>query len=305
MEDPFADAPLSSMDFQPTHRVDERVQPKEDSAFPTPIESAERVPKTERRIKVTRLVSRKKFAILKTHIRHVPQEVVKERWDVVSEPVQDRIRELFKSVQKPVITGHGDERRRTEAQAAVGSVLRTLGKRLPKIPFPQSTKDVHFNFETILASNQALDSQITLAIHAIGLLKAEITREEHSLTAERRILQELEANSRAEESLRKRQAKNVHPLLRSGRDFRQDIDVADDVGLDRSAQPESLSPVAKSDAKILPILADLQNHLDNINANTVQATNIRNRIFKARAVIDDALYSRTDLSQYEYIAADY
>jgi len=56
---------------------------------------------------------------------------------------------------------------------------------------------------------QALDSQLTPTIHAIGLLEAEIEREEQSLTAERKVLQELETNSRGEESLRKRQAKNV------------------------------------------------------------------------------------------------
>jgi len=63
--------------------------------------------------------------MLKSHIRHVPQEIVKERWEVVPEPIQDRTRELFKSIEKPVIIAQGDEKRKTEAQAAVGTVLRT------------------------------------------------------------------------------------------------------------------------------------------------------------------------------------
>lgn len=102
----------------------------------------------------------------------------------------------------------------------------SLERRLSKIPFPPGTKELHFNLETILASNvssnlpnrtfnlltrvqQALDSQLTPATHAVGLLKAELAREERSLAAEIKILQDLKTNARAEESLRKRQAKNV------------------------------------------------------------------------------------------------
>ena len=102
---------------------------------------------------------------------------------------------------------------------------------------------------------QVLDSQLIPATHAIGLLKAEIMKEERSLAAEANILQELETNSRAEEGLRKRQAKNVssfysrttespidisakvHALLRSDQPSSEDSDNAGGLGLVVSEQP--------------------------------------------------------------------
>ncbi len=102
----------------------------------------------------------------------------------------------------------------------------SLVRRLSKVPFPPGTKELHFNLETILASNvnstladrtfnrltriqQALDSQLTPATHAVGLLKAEVARENRSLAAEIKILKDLKTNARAEDGLRKRHAKNV------------------------------------------------------------------------------------------------
>ena len=64
-------------------------------------------------------------------------------------------------------------------------------------------------FNPLTPVQQALDFQLTPAIHAVGLLKAELAREERSLAVETKILQDLKTNARAEESLRKRQGKNV------------------------------------------------------------------------------------------------
>lgn len=102
----------------------------------------------------------------------------------------------------------------------------SLERRLSRVSFPPGTKELHFSLETILANNvsptgtdlnfnrltrgqQALDSQLTPTTHAVGLLKAEVAREERSLAAESKILQDLKTNARSEERLRKRQAKNV------------------------------------------------------------------------------------------------
>lgn len=102
----------------------------------------------------------------------------------------------------------------------------SLERRISKVPFPPGTKSLHFNLETILDSNvsstladrtfnrlthiqQALDSQLTPATHAVGLLKAEVAREDRSLAAETKILKDLKTNARAEDSLRRKRAKNV------------------------------------------------------------------------------------------------
>ena len=67
----------------------------------------------------------KKFAILRPRLRHVPQEVVRSRWDVAPQSVQDRIREVLKLIEKPVNMGQGSGWMGTAAQNAASSVLRT------------------------------------------------------------------------------------------------------------------------------------------------------------------------------------
>lgn len=72
----------------------------------------------------------KRYAILKPRLRHVPQDVVRLRWDVVPQPVHDRIRELLKLIEMPVVMGQGIGRTGTAAQVAVTSVLRTWVTRV-------------------------------------------------------------------------------------------------------------------------------------------------------------------------------
>lgn len=95
----------------------------------------------------------KKYAALKARVRHVPSEVVASKWEVLSEPSQSRLLDLFKAVQRPVLASHHDEKRRSEIQSALAPVVRTLGKRLPRMPFPTNTKDWHFDYEKILEKN--------------------------------------------------------------------------------------------------------------------------------------------------------
>jgi hypothetical protein len=64
------------------------------------------------------------FASLEPRIRHVSQHTVKAKWVTLPEPMQDKVVELFRSVERPVITRHRDEKKRIEAQTAVGSVIR-------------------------------------------------------------------------------------------------------------------------------------------------------------------------------------
>ena len=78
-----------------------------------------------------------------------------------------------------MITSQGDEGRRIEAQVAVASITRTyilssfispsiadkghsLGRRLPRMPFPPGTKEVHFNYEALLDSNVGRTSLSTI-----------------------------------------------------------------------------------------------------------------------------------------------
>lgn len=71
--------------------------------------------------------TRKRYAYLKESVRRVPEKTIKTKWTTLPEPVQDKVRDLFHSLERPVIMRHQNERKRIEAQTAVQAVVRKYG----------------------------------------------------------------------------------------------------------------------------------------------------------------------------------
>lgn len=66
----------------------------------------------------------KRYAYLKPHVRRVPEKTIKSKWTPLPEPVQDKIKDMFQSLERPVIMRSQNERKRIEAQGAVQAVVR-------------------------------------------------------------------------------------------------------------------------------------------------------------------------------------
>jgi kinetochore protein Fta7 len=66
----------------------------------------------------------KRFAYLKPRVRYVAEGTIKSKWSTLPEPDQERVREMFRSLERPVIVRQRDERKRIEAQAAVAAVVK-------------------------------------------------------------------------------------------------------------------------------------------------------------------------------------
>lgn len=66
----------------------------------------------------------KRFAYLKPQVRQVSERTIKSKWTTLPESVQDRIRDMFRALERPVIVRQQNERKRIEAQAAVQAVVR-------------------------------------------------------------------------------------------------------------------------------------------------------------------------------------
>lgn len=62
--------------------------------------------------------------MLKPRVRNIPENTIKSKWTALPESVQDRVNELFRAVELPVITRSRDERKRIEAQAALAAVKK-------------------------------------------------------------------------------------------------------------------------------------------------------------------------------------
>lgn len=68
--------------------------------------------------------SRKRYAYLKPHVRRVPEKTIKSKWTTLPDPVQDKVRDLFQALERPVIVRQPNEKKRIEAQSAVQAVVR-------------------------------------------------------------------------------------------------------------------------------------------------------------------------------------
>lgn len=66
----------------------------------------------------------KRYAHLKPQVRRVPEKTIKTKWAPLPEPVQEKVRELFHSLERPVIMRNKNEQKRIEAQTAVQAVVR-------------------------------------------------------------------------------------------------------------------------------------------------------------------------------------
>lgn len=72
----------------------------------------------------------KRYAYLKPHVRQVPERTIKSKWSTLPDPVQDKVRDMFRALERPVIVRHQNERKRIEAQAAVQAVVKKYARIL-------------------------------------------------------------------------------------------------------------------------------------------------------------------------------
>lgn len=66
----------------------------------------------------------KRYAYLEPRVRHIPERTIKSRWAPLPEAMQDKVREMFRMLERPVIVRHFDEKKRIEAQSAVSAVVK-------------------------------------------------------------------------------------------------------------------------------------------------------------------------------------
>lgn len=68
--------------------------------------------------------SRKRFAYLKPRVRHVSEDTIKAKWTTLPEPAQNKVRDIFRVVERPAIVRQDNERKRIEAQSAVQTFVK-------------------------------------------------------------------------------------------------------------------------------------------------------------------------------------
>ncbi|EEH11557.1 conserved hypothetical protein [Histoplasma capsulatum G186AR] len=229
---------------------------------------------------------RKRFAILKPRTRHIAERTIKTKWTTLPDSVQGMIKDLFRSIERPVVMRHRDERKRIEAQTAVVAVRKNLGRRLPRMPFPPGTKDADFDYEAALDENRALELQLAAVVNSADLLRAEIAREEAQLAKDKAQLEELEKNARAAQTERKRQTRNAHPVIRHLERLGQQSDGSTSLTFTGLKDNKSMLCEIDTDSELYPLIKQLRSHLESMQNNVTQIAGLRESIIRAQSCLD-------------------
>lgn len=159
-----------------------------------------------------------------------------------------------------------------------------------------------------------LENQLTPAIHSVDLLKAEIEKEEMQLERDQEVLARLEGNAKAEKMRQREQVTKVillyyllrtplmqlqtHPLLRLPKNFEVDGDGPDDINFINSKLTEP-SLFDDPDPELAPLLDQLRNHLESMQASHAQVRGIENAMKDTQVALDDVLFKYTSPQQYD------
>ncbi|KAL2376473.1 hypothetical protein RJZ90_007498 [Blastomyces dermatitidis] len=247
----------------------------------------------------------KSFAMLKPRTRHISERTIKTKWTTLPDSVQEKIKELFRSIERPVVVRHRDERKRIEAQSAVLAVRKNLGRRLPRMPFPPGTQDADFDYEAALDDNRALELQLATAANSADLLRAEIKREEAQLARERAQLEELEKNARTAQVERKRQTRNVHYAISciisegslSQKALTCHVRLIQSFGVWNARESEAMgvqtlhsldrkiTPI-DPDSELYPLIKQLRSHLESMQNNATQVAGLREAIIRSQSCLN-------------------
>ncbi|KAJ6150512.1 CENP-A-nucleosome distal centromere subunit CENP-Q [Penicillium samsonianum] len=232
----------------------------------------------------------KRYAYLKPHVRRVPEKTIKSKWAPLPEPVQEKVMDMFHSLERPVIMRNQNERKRIEAQGAVQAVVRNLGKRLPRMPFPPITKDSNFDYESALNEHRSLEAHLATMNDSVDLLKSEIAKEEALLAGETKSLQEMDKNAKRAEAERKRQSKNEHPVLRQLDALPQtEGSGSSEFTLLGAKDSQVTLDELETDPEVQGLMKQLHGHLQSMQSNTAPFAGLGDAVTRSQAALD--LYS--------------
>ncbi|KAJ5666372.1 CENP-A-nucleosome distal centromere subunit CENP-Q [Penicillium maclennaniae] len=197
----------------------------------------------------------KRYAYLNPSIRRVPEKTIKAKWSTLPEPVQDKVRDLFHSLERPVIVRQQNEKKRIEAQSAVNAV-------------------------------RSLEVNLATMKDSIDLLKAEIAKEEALLADEKKSLQEMDKNAKRAEAERKRQTKNEHPVLRQLDELPQIADHATGFSLLDTTGGQAGLEELDADPVIQKLMNQLHGHLQSMQSNIAPMAGLSDAITRSQAALD-------------------
>ncbi|KAI9665951.1 MAG: hypothetical protein M1821_003886 [Bathelium mastoideum] len=232
-------------------------------------------------------------AILEPRVRKISQATITSKWSALSPAAQQHAQDTLKAAKRTIVMSHWDERRRTEADLAINAAIKKVERRMPRMRFPPKTKDIHFDLDKLTENTRLLESQLTSAIHAVELLKAEIKKEDAALDVDRDQLAELQKNAKAEYRECTKQASKTHPLLQATDSGPRD-DTAEEIRL-RKPRANAEDDLEGADPDIANLFQQFSSHLQSMSKNHEQVHGLRDVIMEAQIELDRVLPGKPDI----------
>ena len=67
----------------------------------------------------------KVYALLSPQIKYISQDVVQSKWKALPKSTEDNVKELFRSIERPVLASYVGKSRKIDAQQAIASIAGT------------------------------------------------------------------------------------------------------------------------------------------------------------------------------------
>ena len=172
-----------------------------------------------------------------------------------------------------------------------------MSDKLPRIPFPPSTDELHFDHEANLNRISKIEEQVTADIHSINLLRAQIAREEQLLNQDKAEVEHLEESLKANEAYRRDQSRTLHPTARKLGQIEDSTDLLALEAKDKKRVRISIAELFE-DEEMAPILQQLQNHLDSMQSNVADVKGVRSAVKQAAAELEGYAVTQFDFDAY-------
>lgn len=147
--------------------------------------------------------------VLRNKTRNISRTVIDKKWRPMAPEVQERVKDIFESVERPIVASFRTEKKRREGQEVLGKVVRKLRQSLVKLPVPAATKDLHFNLEKLTEETRIMQEKLEPTLRFNAVLEATMEKERKQLEQDETQLAELKKSAQHQESLRKQRAKKV------------------------------------------------------------------------------------------------
>lgn len=98
----------------------------------------------------TRPASKKAYIRLKPYTKQFTTDTISSDWRIMPQSAQDQIKSIVIRAKRMIVGRAGDLRKAAEVEQAIDPLAKRLDRRLPRMPYPPRTKDIHFDMDRLL-----------------------------------------------------------------------------------------------------------------------------------------------------------